>query len=299
MRGLKQKIFFEGNFFHFEYDEADHEVAGSMISIAEDTYEEVASRFQIAVMNDTADIGISEEIAVWTAGQADPALLQMNEAPSMIKLNDEEYQNTFSKRRKHMSEHSISIPDVMYFSSPADMKTGYLSAEITGQVFMSPWIGISSLFIIDRFREAGAWFQKILSEHNLKLLSSNYNIDYDEWWISDSLLGVPLKEAHLRHNIEAFAHVPPLRSVSSGYIYKLDVSGIKEELKLYVTEDADRELVYSGKEKIPVVEKIPHTIQWELSYGGNEPQLLHAGKVTARDLASGEVREVLSSDLWD
>ena len=93
--------------------------------------------------------------------------------------------------------------------------------------------------------------------------------------------------------------MPPLRSVSSGYIYKLDVSGIKEELKLYVTEDADRELVYSGKEKIPVVEKIPHTIQWELSYGGNEPQLLHTGKVTARDLASGEVREVLLSDLRD
>ena len=93
--------------------------------------------------------------------------------------------------------------------------------------------------------------------------------------------------------------MPPLRSVSSGYIFKLDVSGIKEDLKLYVTEDADRELVYSGKEKIPVVEKIPHTIQWELSYGGNEPQLLHPGKVSVRDLASGEVREVLSSDLWD
>ena len=198
-----------------------------------------------------------------------------------------------------MNEGDISIPDIMYFSSPADMKTEYLSAEITGQVFMSPWIGISSLFIIDRFKEAGAYFRKILSEHNLKLLSSNYIIDYDEWWVSDSLLGSPLKEAHLRHNIAAFAHVPPLRSVSSGYIYKLDVSRIKEELKLYVTEDADRELVYSGKEKIPVVEKIPHTIQWELSYGENQAQLLHPGKVSARDLASGEMREVLSSDLRD
>ena len=166
MRGLKQKMFFEGKYFHFEYDEADHEVAGSMISIAEDTYEEVASRFQIAVMNDrftfqicpdtatfisaagktaetwqpwmvgsadyakrfvcilsprvvsdrsladmlkivkhevthivfdslgdpdAACIGISEGIAVWIAGQIEPDLLQVKEAPSMIKLNDEDY----------------------------------------------------------------------------------------------------------------------------------------------------------------------------------------------------------------
>ena len=190
-----------------------------------------------------------------------------------------------------MSGSGITIPDIMYFSSPSDIKTEYISAEATGQVFMSPWIGISSLFIIDRFRNAGAYFRKILSEHNLELLSSAYNIDYDEWWLEDSELGRPLKEAHMRHNIEAFAHVPPLRSVSSGYIYKLDVSGIKEELKLYVTEDADRELVYTGKEKIPVIEKIPHTIRWELSYGGNQSW---PGTVSARDLASGEIREDVS-----
>lgn len=190
-----------------------------------------------------------------------------------------------------MSGSGITIPDIMYFSSPSDIKTEYISAEATGQVFMSPWIGISSLFIIDRFRNAGAYFRKILSEHNLELLSSAYNIDYDEWWLEDSELGRPLKEAHMRHNIEALAHVPPLRSVSSGYIYKLDVSGIKEELKLYVTEDADRELVYTGKEKISVIEKIPHTIRWELSYGGNQSW---PGKVSARDLASGEIREDVS-----
>ncbi|HBA46254.1 MAG TPA: hypothetical protein DCZ91_00315 [Lachnospiraceae bacterium] len=193
-----------------------------------------------------------------------------------------------------MSELNAHIPDIMYFSSPQDIDTGYLSADITGQVFMSPWIGISSLFVIDRFQDAGAYFQKILSEHNLQLLSSHYNIDYDEWLLSDALLDRPLKEAHLRHNIEAFAHVPPLRSVSSGYIYKLDVSGIREELKLYVTEDADRELVYTGKERIPVIEKIPHTIQWELSYGGGQSWL---GKISARDMSSGEVREILSSDI--
>ena len=55
-----------------------------------------------------------------------------------------------------MSECGIQIPDVMYFSAPWDIKAEYLSQEMTGQVFMSPWIGISSLFVIDRFREVGA-----------------------------------------------------------------------------------------------------------------------------------------------
>lgn len=190
-----------------------------------------------------------------------------------------------------MEKTAIQIPDITYFSSPTDIKTEYISAEVTGQVFMSPWIGISSLFVIDIFRDAEAYFRKILLEHKLELLSSNYNIDYDEWWVDDSELSRPLKEAHLRHNIEAFAHVPPLQAVSSGFIYKLDVTGIKKELKLYVTQDADRELVYTGKEKIPVKEKIPHTIRWELSYGGNQSW---PGKVSARDLESGEIREDVS-----
>ncbi len=38
-----------------------------------------------------ACIGISEGIAVWIAGQVDPDLLRDNEAPSMIRLNEEDY----------------------------------------------------------------------------------------------------------------------------------------------------------------------------------------------------------------
>lgn len=194
-----------------------------------------------------------------------------------------------------MCECGIRIPDSMYFSSPKDIKTEYLSAEVTGQVFMSPWIGISSLFIIDRHREVRDYFRKALLSRRMELLSSNYNIDYDEWEIQEpDRLGCPFREAHLRHNVEAFAHVQPLRSLSSGFIYKLDVSGIKEELQLYVTQDADRELVYTGKEKIPIIDKNPHTIRWELSY---REDFACQGNLSARDLDSGEVRQVLSSDL--
>lgn len=159
-------ISFERKFFHFEYDDEDNELAGTIVSIVEDTYEEVAARFQIPVMKDrftfkicpdiaafiketgkTAEtyqpwmvgnadyarrlvcilsprvvcdrslddmlkivkhevvhivfdsledpdkalIGISEGIAVCIAGQVVPDFLHVNEAPSMIRLNDEDY----------------------------------------------------------------------------------------------------------------------------------------------------------------------------------------------------------------
>ena len=52
--------------------------------------------------------------------------------------------------------------------------------------------------------------------------------------------------------------------------------------------------MYTGKEKIPVVDKIPHTIHWELSY---REDFACQGRLSARDLDSGEVRQVFSSDL--
>lgn len=157
---------FEGKFFHFEYEKADNELAGTIISIAEDTYEKVTAQFQIPVMKDrftfkicpdiatfikatgktaetyqpwmvgSADytqrfvcilsprvicdrsladmlkivkhevvhivfdslsnpdktpIGIGEGIAVCIAGQVNPDSLHVNEPPSMIGLNDEDY----------------------------------------------------------------------------------------------------------------------------------------------------------------------------------------------------------------
>lgn len=157
---------FEGNFFNFEYDEADNEFADTVISVAEGTYKEVTARFQISVVKDRftfricpdiaafikaagktaetyqtwmvgntdyarrfvcilsprvvhdrsltdmlkivkheivhiafdslgdpdkAPIGISEGIAVFVAGQIIPDFLHIDEAPSMIRLNDENY----------------------------------------------------------------------------------------------------------------------------------------------------------------------------------------------------------------
>ncbi len=156
----------EGKFFYFEYDEADNELADTIMSIADDVYEEVTARFQISVMKDrftfricpdtamfikatgkTAEtyqswmvgfadyakrfvcilsprvvhdhswddmlkiikhevvhivfdslgdpdkalIGISEGIAVCIAGQVALDYLHVIEAPSMVKLNDEDY----------------------------------------------------------------------------------------------------------------------------------------------------------------------------------------------------------------
>lgn len=157
----------EGKYFHFLYEEEDRELADTILSIAEDTYEKVSARFQIPVRKDRftfqicpdtevfiratgktaeswqpwmvgntdfakrflcilsprvvcdrsledmlkivkhevvhivfdsledpehmAPIGIGEGIAVWIAGQIEPEFLQVNEFPSMIGLNEEDY----------------------------------------------------------------------------------------------------------------------------------------------------------------------------------------------------------------
>ena len=55
----------EGKFFHFEYDEADNELADTVISIAEDAYEEVTARFQISVMKDRFTFRICPDTATF------------------------------------------------------------------------------------------------------------------------------------------------------------------------------------------------------------------------------------------
>lgn len=55
----------EGKFFHFEYEEADKELAGIIIPAAEDTYEDVASRFQIPLMKDRFTFKICPDTAAF------------------------------------------------------------------------------------------------------------------------------------------------------------------------------------------------------------------------------------------
>jgi hypothetical protein len=148
-----------------------------------------------------------------------------------------------------------NLPDIMYFASPAELD------EIHGPVFLSPYIGIASMFIIPR---SAIMRQHISDEIGLPIVQTNYNLEYAEWKLPDEELTSPLDVVHVTHNIRSIKSIKVGKS--SGYIYTIDVSDIKDQLNLFKTSNPNRELVYNGKEQLKVVDKMEHTVDWELSY---------------------------------
>lgn len=156
-----------------------------------------------------------------------------------------------------------NLPDILYFSSPTRLNSKTISAKAPRGLFMSPYIGISSMFIFDR-KIVSNHFNEILNKNNKELIKVSFNISYNEWNLPDNQLNKPLQKIHVHHNIPEFREIKT--GVSKGFIYAIDVSSIKNELQLFTTEDANREVVYKGSNKLPIKQVIEHQIQWEISY---------------------------------
>lgn len=148
-----------------------------------------------------------------------------------------------------------NIPDTMYFSSPNQLQ------EIKGKVFMSPYIGISSIFLINRPQIVRDCMQ---SYYKQDIGNVRYNLEYKEWGLSDDDLRSPLDVVHITHNISGVTE--SFSGSSSGYIYELNISGLKKQIGLFMDKSANREVVYQSDEPIPIVKVIPHTTNWKLSY---------------------------------
>lgn len=157
-----------------------------------------------------------------------------------------------------------SLPDKLYFSSPNELTGKTISAKLPRGLFLSPFIGISSMFIIDRHEEMHNYMNDILRKNNRELTYTNYNIEYGEWNIDSKLLQKPLNRVHLFHNIPEFKEIRT--GSSTGYIYAINVSSVKNELQSYVTNDINKEVIYRGSSKLPIIGKMEHTIDWEISY---------------------------------
>lgn len=157
-----------------------------------------------------------------------------------------------------------NIPDILYHSSPIKIDTKTISVESERGLFLSPYIGISSIFLIDRHKEARKYFSDILAEEDKVIIGSSLNLCYDEWFLPDDKLLTPLKKVHIHHNVPDITEIKTGKS--TGYIYLIDVSEIKNELKLFTTNDANREVIYTGNKELPIKEVIQHTIDWEISY---------------------------------
>ena len=160
----------------------------------------------------------------------------------------------------YIQESSIKVPNILYFGSPKKLK------ELKGQVFLSPYIGIASMFTI-----------------NKKDIKSIYgyscNLDYLEWNNKDKDLLKPLKFVHITHNIKEVTKKE--NGVSSGYIYKIDITNFKDKLSLfYATKDPNREVIYKGKEPLPILKIIPIKVKWNCEFSKeNAKQFGYAKRV--------------------
>lgn len=159
------------------------------------------------------------------------------------------------------------LPDVMYFSSPTEIKSKTIGSKSPRGLFLSPYIGISSIFIIDRHKIMKEYFENILSQNNREVYRSNYNIEYDEWNLPDQQLTHPLSKVHMHHNIPNFKEIRT--GTASGFIYAIDVSSVKGELEVFSSNDANREVIYKGTARLPIKKVIEHTIEYEISYKNN------------------------------
>lgn len=148
------------------------------------------------------------------------------------------------------------IPNIMYFSSPTKV------TELKGRVFLTPYIGISSIFTIDRFNVLKDYAKKMLVAKQVFL---NANIGYDEWGLPNSKLLKPLSLVHMTHNIKDLPGVA--KGTSTGYIYTVDISDIdKDQLSMFVTMDPDREIIYKGDKPLKIINVQEHTANWELRF---------------------------------
>jgi hypothetical protein len=145
------------------------------------------------------------------------------------------------------------FPDTMYFGSPKQI------LELKKKVFLTPHIGIASLFIIN--------------DNDLfpKGYRINCNIGYRQWSYPNDLLAEPLKTANVLHNIAAFKN-ETFKGQSSGYIHVIDISKIKDKLSLFVTNNPDREVIYNGEEPLVIVKFISHTVQWDCKFSQDEAE---------------------------
>jgi len=152
----------------------------------------------------------------------------------------------------------ICLPDVMYFGASSQIP------ELKTRVFLSPHIGIASLFVIDTD----------------DLFPKGYtvccNLSYRQWDFPNELLAQPLATVNVLHNIPAFEH-RIFNGCSSGIIYKIDTRGVKDRLTLFETNDPDREVVYHGEEPLTILERFPWIVQWDFRFSPSEVEKHGAG----------------------
>jgi len=150
------------------------------------------------------------------------------------------------------------LPDIMYFGATKQI------LELKSRVFLTPHMGIASLFTIDGLFPNG--------------YRINCNIGYRQWNYSNDLLTEPLKTVNVLHNITALKN-ETFEGQSSGYIHVIDISKVKDKLSLFVTNDPDREVIYNGDTPLNIVKIISHTVKWDFNFSQDEVEKYGVGTI--------------------
>lgn len=147
---------------------------------------------------------------------------------------------------------------IMYFSS----KNKHEKIKVVNEkLFLSPLIGISSIFIVDRKKIV---FDMMTEKLGKEPTRYSGNIFYKEWNEPYSKLKKPLDYVHIYHNYKNLNETE--YGKSTGYIHTLDVSDVLNDLEVFVTNDAKREVYYTGNKEFVPISIMKHTIYWDISY---------------------------------
>lgn len=171
-----------------------------------------------------------------------------------------------------------TLPRIMYFASAHRHPT--VQNE---RVFLTPYIGIASIFIINTSKVIAEEYKKQTGHLPTKL---GCNTSYKEWEMEGADLLKPLKKVHVRHNIPTMPDTFTGRS--KGYIHCIDITDIRDQLKLFSSKDPDREVYYDGGKPLKPVEIIEHSLKWEMSYSETNAKYHGTGIIERTDIIPPE-----------
>lgn len=168
--------------------------------------------------------------------------------------------------------------DKLYFGSPK--KYGNC-IELNGPLFVSPYIGIASIFI---------WRDMEIQKHVPK---GSYNLQYEEWMhASEEELNKPFKDVHVY--VEGYPELEPYEIENTGYIHVIDGHDYGDKLCRYKWMAEDLEYLIddtAAQNEVHVTKVIECTVRYHISgKATNNPKLGPYKNTAVQEGAWGDIR---------
>lgn len=162
--------------------------------------------------------------------------------------------------------------DTLYFGSKNKIK-GNIKLR-NDQLFVTPFITLASIFAVE-------------PRGDFKCPVGSYNLQYDEWKKPCEVLikeTKPLKNVNI--SIEGCPDLIPYSMESSGYIYAIDASKVKDNIYQLDWMDRDREFIIKGLESIKVKEVIEVTATCNIRGEKSDSPKHHVSKFVPSDFTT-------------